>query len=589
MKRIRLAIALGALAASLAAAPPPRDPAQRLAAAVDEYWRHLERTSLGLRLRRGLPVTELPDLSLAEARRQAELGRRLLDTLAAIDERDLTGEERNSAGALAAAARDLAELERHYWVLPRITPYASPLLAVHQVFTSFAFAGPADGARYLDLLERYARLIGELDEITRGQAERAIRIPRPELPLARAPIAAARRPAAESLFRPAAARLSSLPEAERQTLLAAIDRRIEERVNPALDALLARIGADYEQAAPAGVGLGQFPGGPEAYRYLARLHTTVEIEPEEAHRLGLAELDRIGRELDALRRGLGFAGSLADFRRFLKSDPRFFSSRPEAQGERLLAAHERIEPLVPRYFLRTPRAPATVERLEPALEGGMTFGYYDPPRPDRERGIYYYNGSNPGQRSLLFAPALVYHELVPGHHFQIGLQREASALPPFRQESFATAFVEGWAEYASDLAGEMGLYGDPYDRAGRLMMDAFLSARLVVDTGMNALGWTRERAIAFMQEHTLNSDAEIATETLRYSCDIPGQALAYKIGALRLRELRRRAERELGLRFDLPRFHDAVLSPGALPLPALEAHVQRWIDSERAPSPAPRR
>ena len=575
-----------ALAARLATAPAPDDSARRLAAAVDEYWRHLERTSIGLRLRRGLPITELPDPSLAQTRREAELGRRLLSALEGLDERGLSGEERNSAAALRAAARDLAEAERHYWLLPRITPYASPLLGVHQAFTTFAFASPADGERYLDLLDRYAGLIAELAAITAGQAERGIRIPRPELPLVRAPIAAARRPAGESLFRPEAARLSSLPEAERRRLAGAIERRIEERVNTALDALLALVGEAYEQAAPAGVGLAQFRGGAEAYRYLARAHTTIEIDPEAVHRIGLAELERIGRELETVRAETGFTGSLADFRRFLKSDPRFFSSRPEAQGERLLAAHRRIEPLIPRYFLRSPKAPAGVERLDPALERGMTFGYYDPPRPSRERGIYYYNGSNPGERSLLFAPALVYHELVPGHHFQIGLQREASALPDFRRESFATVFVEGWAEYASDLAGEMGLYSDPYDRAGRLMMDAFLSARLVVDTGMNALGWSRERAIEFMREHTLQSESEISTETLRYSCDIPGQALAYKLGALRLRELRERARRELGPRFDLRRFHDAVLSPGALPMPALEAHIQRWIDSERGQTPA---
>jgi uncharacterized protein (DUF885 family) len=582
-------LAVWVLTLRLAAAPAPDDSSRRLAAAVDEYWRHLERTSVSLRLRRGLPITELPDPSLGQARREAQLGRRLLAALEGLDERGLTGEELNTAGALRAPARDLAEAERHYWLLPRITPYASPLLAVHQVFTSFAFTGSADGERYLDLLDRYARLIGELEAITAGQTERGIRIPRPELPLVRAPIEAARRAAGESLFRPAAARLSGLPEAERQRLVGAIERRIDERVNTALDALLTLIGPGYEQAAPAGVGLEQFRGGAAAYRYLARVHTTLEIDPEQVHRTGLTELERIGRELDAVRRELEFAGSLADFRRFLKSDPRFFSSRPETQGERLLAAYRRIEPLVPRYFLRSPKAPAGVERLDPALERGMTFGYYDPPRPGRERGIYYYNGSNSGERSLLFAPALVYHELVPGHHFQIALQRETSTLPPFRQESFATVFVEGWAEYASDLAGEMGLYADPYDRAGRLMMDAFLAARLVVDTGMNALGWSRERAMEFMREHTLQSESEIATETLRYSCDIPGQALAYKLGALRLRELRARAERELGARFDLRRFHDAVLSPGAMPMPALEAHIQRWIDSERAPAPASRR
>jgi uncharacterized protein (DUF885 family) len=179
------------------------------------------------------------------------------------------------------------------------------------------------------------------------------------------------------------------------------------------------------------------------------------------------------------------------------------------------------------------------------------------------------------------AAALIYHELVPGHHFQLSLQQEASSLPAFRREFWPTAFVEGWGEYASDVASEMGLYDDPYDRAGRLMMASFLASRLVVDTGMNALGWPLEKARAYMTEHTLMSAAEISTETLRYSCDIPGQALAYALGARKLHELRARAESALGSGFDPRRFHDAVLLGGAMPLPVLDAHVDRFIAKEK--------
>ena len=216
----------------------------------------------------------------------------------------------------------------------------------------------------------------------------------------------------------------------------------------------------------------------------------------------------------------------------------------------------------------------------------MTFGYYDPPKPDEPSGRYRFNGSRLGERSLLTAAPLIYHELVPGHHFQVALQRENAELPPLRRESFPTAFVEGWAEYASDLAGEMGLYREPYDRYGRLAMDMFLSARLVVDTGMNALGWSLEDARRFLREHVLESETQIATETLRYSVDLPAQALAYKLGSARIRELRRRAEAELGPAFDVRRFHDAVLAPGALPLPVLEESIAGWIAAERERSRA---
>jgi uncharacterized protein (DUF885 family) len=211
----------------------------------------------------------------------------------------------------------------------------------------------------------------------------------------------------------------------------------------------------------------------------------------------------------------------------------------------------------------------------------MTFGYYDPPDHDKPSGRYRFNGSRLGERTMVTAAPLIYHELVPGHHFQIALQRENEELPPLRRESFATAFVEGWAEYASDLAGEMGLYREPYDRYGRLAMDMFLSTRLVVDTGMNAFGWSLEQARQFMRGHVLESETQIGTETLRYSVDLPGQALAYKLGSSKIRELRERAEAELGERFDVRRFHDAVLSPGALPLPVLEEHVGWWIAQEK--------
>src|SRR5262249_42804232 len=218
--------------------------------------------------------------------------------------------------------------------------------------------------------------------------------------------------------------------------------------------------------------------------------------------------------------------------------------------------------------------------LEPQLEGPLTFGYYQTPTAQDATGYYRYNGSKLSERTLLGAGSLIAHELVPGHHFQINLQRESTALPKFRRESFYNAFTEGWGDYASDLAGQMGMYADPYDRAGRLSMDLFLTSRLVVDTGMNALGWTRERAVAYMKENTLQSDTEIATETLRYSCDLPAQALAYKMGMRQFVELREKARRALASKFDVRRFHDAVLGSGSLPMDLLANHVDSWIQHE---------
>jgi len=192
-------------------------------------------------------------------------------------------------------------------------------------------------------------------------------------------------------------------------------------------------------------------------------------------------------------------------------------------------------------------------------------------------GHYYYNGSKLNERNLLFAPALIAHELIPGHHFQIARQEEDEALPLFRRENFDTAFIEGWGEYAAALGKEMGIYDDPYDRYGRLMMDMLLSVRLVVDTGMNTLGWSRERAADFMRENTLLSEPEIGAETLRYAVDMPAQALAYKIGSLKMLELRQTAQQRLGSRFDVKQFHEWIIGSGSMPLPILEQHVGAGI------------
>jgi uncharacterized protein (DUF885 family) len=247
-----------------------------------------------------------------------------------------------------------------------------------------------------------------------------------------------------------------------------------------------------------------------------------------------------------------------------------------------MAPMRAFEPKLTTLFGRLPKAPYGVERLDPSLEGSMTFGYYHPPSPAEPRGLYYFNGSKLDERPLVGAAALIFHELAPGHHFQISLQADSASLPSIRRETWSTAFTEGWAEYASGLADEYGGYADAYARYGRLLMEMFVSVRLVVDTGMNRLGWSREQAADYMRERLIETDTQIATETLRYSCDIPGQALGYKLGAWKIGALRERAARELGARFDLRAFHDLLLATGAVPLTVLESRVDEWIAAARA-------
>jgi uncharacterized protein (DUF885 family) len=575
-----------ALACALAAAPAasPTSPVplggQAVRDAGSDYTAYLERYDFGVRVQHGLPIEEMPELSPAAAHRDAAFGQALLARLAGIDETGLPDEGAVSLGVLRFAAEGLAAGERFRELQVPVTPYSSPLHYVHQALAQQSLATAADRERTLRLIDRYAAWIGEIEALLREQAAHGVVAARAELPLVAPQFQNAADLAAGPLHLDAA-RLTGITEPDRAAFVAHYEERLRARVQPALASLLAYLGGDYAKAAPAGVGLGQYPGGPEYYRFLVHRYTTLDLAPEAIHKIGLALGERLDRELDAVRGAVGFAGSLADFRHFLKTDRRFFPKTPDEIGARLLQAQERLKPLLPRWFSLVPKAPYGVERLPAALEGAMTFGYYDPPNPARPRGIYYYNGSKLEERSLLFAAPLIYHELVPGHHYQIALQLENAELPGFQRDTFPAAFVEGWGEYASDLAGEMGLYADPYDRAGRLMMASFLTARLVVDTGMNALGWPLERARAYLAEHTLQSDAEIATETLRYSCDVPGQALAYALGSRTLRELRARAQRELGKDFDPRRFHQALLGSGAMPLPVLERHVDRYIRSEK--------
>jgi uncharacterized protein (DUF885 family) len=234
------------------------------------------------------------------------------------------------------------------------------------------------------------------------------------------------------------------------------------------------------------------------------------------------------------------------------------------------------------YFAAGAKASHGVEPLPTALEASMTFGYYDGPRPDRPRGLYLYNAANMTRRPLIDVAALCFHELVPGHHLHFASQQENAGLHPLRTHSFVNAFNEGWAEYSGALAGEMGMYREPEERYGRLTVDAFLTSRLVVDTGMNVMGWSLEQAREYLRAKTATSEPEIRSETIRYSCDIPGQSLAYKMGDTKMLELRQRMRTALGPRFDLKAFHAAVLAPGALPLPDLDWHLAQ--ETERMTS-----
>jgi uncharacterized protein (DUF885 family) len=316
-------------------------------------------------------------------------------------------------------------------------------------------------------------------------------------------------------------------------------------------------------------GIGNLPGGDELYRSLVRAHTTTDLPPDEIHALGLREVERIDAETAELgRRALG-AGSLRDVQAALRADPSLHFETREQIEEVARESLTRAQAATPDWFGRLPVTPCVVERMLPHEERYTTIAYYRQPAPDGIRpGRYYVNTSEPATRPRYEAEALAFHEAVPGHHLQIALSQELTGLPSFRRHAYTTAYDEGWGLYAERLADEMGLYSGDVDRLGMLSFDAWRACRLVVDTGMHAMGWSRQQAIEFMTEHSALATNNVANEVDRY-LGRPGQALAYKIGQLEILRLRADAEQRLGAAFDVRRFHDAVLGHGPLPLATL--------------------
>jgi uncharacterized protein (DUF885 family) len=377
--------------------------------------------------------------------------------------------------------------------------------------------------------------------------------------------------------------LDTWPTADRERFTSDLQTAVVEEIRPAFarvrDALVAEIlPASRPPECP---GLCHVPDGSDAYPRLLRAHTSLDLDPAEVHRIGLAEIERIDAELAELAgRTIGTHG-LADAIVRLRGDPALhFASRDEvfATAETTL---RRAEAAVPGWFGRVPVTPCEVVRMPAHEEEHSTIAYYRQPATDGSRpGQYYVNTAKPETRPRYEAEALAIHEAVPGHHLQIAIGQELEGLPEFRRHLGPTAFFEGWGLYTERLADEMGLYTGDLDRIGVLSFDAWRAARLVVDTGMHALGWTRGQAIEFMLEHTALAPNNVANEVDRYIV-MPGQAVAYKIGQLEILRLRDEAQTSLGAAFDIRVFHDTVLGSGALALPTLRGVQEAWLD--RAP------
>jgi prolyl oligopeptidase len=387
-------------------------------------------------------------------------------------------------------------------------------------------------------------------------------------------------PEQSPFFKSFAAMPDSIVDADRERLQQLAKDLIDESVVPGYREFANYFNNVYLPASRDTIGASSLPDGEAFYEYRTRLYTTTQMTPDEIHRLGLNEVKRIRDEMQLVIDELEFEGSFDDFLTFLRTDPQFYYDTPEELFEGYLAISKRIDPELVKVFGKLPRMPYGLRPIPDNIAPDTTTAYYNRPAADGSRpGYYYVNLYRPEVRPKYEMEVLSIHEAVPGHHLQISLQMELEEMPNFRKYSGFTAFTEGWGLYSESLGYEMGFYKDPYSKFGALTYDMWRAVRLVVDTGMHFKGWTRQQAIDFFKDNAAKTEADIINEIDRY-ISWPGQALAYKIGQLKMLELRRKAEQALGNDFDIKAFHDALLGGGALPMEILETRMNRWLSEQ---------
>ena len=388
-------------------------------------------------------------------------------------------------------------------------------------------------------------------------------------------------PEKSPFFKPFRAMASAISARTASELREEGKRAVVSHVVPAFRKFKTFFSSEYLPATTAEVGTWQWPNGEAIYRFAIRRHTTTDLTADQIHETGLAEVKRVRDEMNAIVKKVGFQGDLGAFFTHLRQDPKFFYKTPEELFDGYASIVKRIEPRLVRVFRTLPRMPFGLEAIPANVAPDTTTAYYRQPAEDGSRaGTYFVNLYKPEARPKWEMMALSVHESVPGHHLQIALAMEQTNVPTFRKHAHFTAFIEGWALYSESLGEEMELYDDPYAKFGQLTYDMWRSVRLVVDTGMHAKRWSRERAIAYFRDNAPKAELDIVNEIDRYII-MPGQALAYKIGQLKLFELRRRAKDKLGARFDLRAFHDVALRSGAVPLSVLERNIDAFIAEQQ--------
>ena len=580
----KLTLALASAAALLLSAPAAAGPAEDFQALMDQYWTAQLRNAPTFASAVGVQTydAQLDVLSLAELDRQTAEAAAFLERLNAIAPASLSATDRANHAILkrtlenAVAFNRFGQRQMLYSTGGSYHGFLSGL-AENQPFRRLA-----DYENYLARIAFVPERMRAYGEISRKAAREGYT--QPCVTLAGFPAAIrgdiAADPTKSRFYLPfAGQKPASVSDAQWADLKARAAASIRDRINPSYEAFARLYDAELAPKCRKTVGASAMPQGKDYYAYLVRLHTTTELGTEEIHQLGLREVARIRAEMEGVAKAAGYPTREAMIAE-MRTNPKYFAKTPEELLEATALMTKTIDGKMPSLFTRLPRLPYGIRPMPLATAPGDTTARYQPGSPDAGlAGFYLVNTTKLDQRPLWEVPALTVHEAVPGHHMQIALQQELE-MPAWRKYgAFFTAFVEGWGLYSERLGIELGLYDTPEKDMGRLGYEMWRATRLVVDTGLHAKDWSKERAVAFMKDNTTLTDANIDAEVNRYISS-PGQALAYKLGELKIRELRAKAEKQLGSKFDLRRFHDAVLGQGPLPLDALEAQINAWIEAE---------
>jgi uncharacterized protein (DUF885 family) len=567
------------LAAPVLAAPAA--PAQRLHDLFHREWENrlredpLYATYVG----RHDYDDRLPSMKREDLERRAKELRGFLGELAAIERSKLPAEDVVSAEMLREDLEDrIADFELGLWQMP-FNSDSGFHAEFAQLPDQMPFQSVRDYENYIQRLRQWPRYVGEQIELMRIGIQRGMTVPREVLPDDDTRISGhiVDDPEKSIFYEPFQEKLNALPAADQERLRREGREAVIQGVVAGFRQLRDFYQNEYLPHARKTIGASELPDGRKFYEQQVRHYTTLDVTPEEVHKIGLAEVERIDKEMREVIRQTGYQGDFPAFLAHLRTDPRFY---PKSGDELLKDAAwiaKQIDGKLPALFGRLPRLPYTVRPVPEHLAPRYTAGrYVDPPFGSTEPGVYWVNVYKPETRALYNLEALTLHEAVPGHHLQTALARELEGVPEFRRFLYLSAFGEGWGLYSEWLGLEAGFYKDPYSNFGRLTYEMWRACRLVVDTGMHAMGWTRQQALDYLATHTALPLHEVETETDRY-ISWPGQALAYKMGELKIKELRKKAETELGSRFDVRAFHDVVLGSGSVPLKVLEQNVNGWI------------